>query len=154
MHQLVYSIFVGCLAMLTVIMPAHAQSRDIPLIESSMKTFYLQAAIGEFDAGRFMVDTGSGYTTINKTSFEALQKTNKLQFVKKILGVLADGSQREVDIWQIESLTINGVCTLKNIQVAYMPHTERQILGLTALRKAAPFTLSVNPPAITLSNCG
>jgi len=129
------------------------QIRSIPLLVSSAKTFYIEAAIGDLSSSKFMLDTGSGYTTINQASFDALKKQNKLQFVKKVAGILADGSQRIVEIWQVESLTLNGICKLKNIQVAFMPSTNRQILGLTTLTKLAPFTVSLNPPQLTLSNC-
>jgi hypothetical protein len=33
------------------------------------------------------------------------------------------------------------------------PARTRQILGLSALNKAAPFTFSVDPPSLVLSNC-
>lgn len=125
----------------------------IPLLESAGKTLYVEGAVGPLKSSKFMLDTGSGYTTINQETFESLKKTSRIQFVKKILGVLADGSQRSVDIWQVESVTLNGHCTLKNVEVAVMPGTRRQILGLTTLRKAAPFTVSLNPPSLSLSNC-
>jgi len=129
------------------------QSHSIPILISASRTFYIEARIGELNSSKFMLDTGSGYTTINNESFQSLQKDHKIRFVKKIMGVLADGSQRTVDIWEVESLTLNGVCTLKNIQVALMPGTSRQILGLTTLTKAAPFTVSLDPPKLTVSNC-
>lgn len=129
------------------------QTHSLPLLVSASRTFYVEATLGDLNSSKFMLDTGSGYTTINQASFESLQKQHKIRFVKKVTGVLADGSQRTVEIWEVESLTLNGECTLKNIQVAFMPGTQRQILGLTTLAKAAPFTVSIDPPSLTVSNC-
>lgn len=130
------------------------QAQSMPLVESAAKTFYVHAAIDMLDSTTLMLDTGSGYSTINQHTFEALQQSQRIHFVKKILGLLADGSRRQVTIWRIDSITLNGSCKLQNIEVAVLPGTSRQILGLGALRKAAPFTISVDPPTLSLSNCG
>lgn len=129
----------------------HAQS--MPLVESAAKTLYVDAAIDTLNSTKFMLDTGSGYTTINQQTYEALKNSQRIQFVKKIVGLLADGSKRSVKIWRVQSITLNGNCKLQNIEVAVLPGTSRQILGLTTLRKAAPFTISVDPPSLSLSNC-
>lgn len=135
----------------TVALAGSAQS--MPLVESAAKTLYVTAAIDSLHSTKFMLDTGSGYTTINQQTYEALEKAQRIHFVKKIVGLLADGSHRSVKIWRVESITLNGSCKLQDIEVAVLPGTSRQILGLTALRKAAPFTISVDPPSLSLSNC-
>jgi len=135
---------------------AHAQAeqaQSMPLVESAAKTLYVDAAIDTLNSTKFMLDTGSGYTTINQKTYDALKNAQRIHFVKKIVGLLADGSQRSVNIWRVKSITLNGSCKLHNIEVAVLAGTSRQILGLTALRKAAPFTISLDPPSLSLSNC-
>jgi len=150
-HTILFLLLVISLDFVT---PTYAgQTHTIPLLLSATRTFYIEARLGELTSNKFMLDTGSGYTTINKSSFDDLQKNHQIRFIRKVLGVLADGGQREIEIWEIDSLTLNGVCTLKNIQVALMPGTNRQILGLTTLVKVAPFTLSLDPPSLVVSNC-
>jgi len=129
------------------------QEQSIPLVESAAKTLYVNAAIDTLISTKLMLDTGSGYSTINKKTYNLLKQAKRIHFVKKILGLLADGSKRQVTIWRIDSITLNDSCILQDIEVAVLPGTSRQILGLTALRKAAPFTISLNPPTLSLSNC-
>jgi len=145
-------LFVFCFGVYGLAQAGNAQS--MPLVESAAKTLYVSAAVDTLDATKFMLDTGSGYTTINQKTYDALKQLQRIHFVKKILGLLADGSQRQVNIWRVDSITLNGSCKLQNIEVAVLPGTSRQILGLATLRKAAPFTISVDPPTLSLSNCG
>jgi len=58
-----------------------------------------------------------------------------------------------VPVYVIRSLTIGENCRLRNVEAAVFPGATRQILGLSALKKAAPFTFSFDPPHLTLSNC-
>jgi hypothetical protein len=39
------------------------------------------------------------------------------------------------------------------VEAAVFPGKTRQILGLSALKKAAPFIFSMDPPNLVLSNC-
>jgi hypothetical protein len=68
-------------------------------------------------------------------------------------GVLADGSELEVPVYAITRVGIGGSCWLHDVEAAVFPGTSRQILGLSALRKASPFIFSVTPPALVLSRC-
>ena len=43
---------------------------------------------------------------------------------------------------------------LDEVEAAVFAGTTRQILGLSGLRKVAPFVVSVDPPSLVLSNCG
>ena len=70
-----------------------------------------------------------------------------------LVGILADGTRKVVPIWSVSSLNIGGNCHLVDVEAAVFPGRTRQILGLTALKKAAPFTLSFEPPELTLSRC-
>lgn len=110
---------------------------------------YMDGA-GDMD---FMVDTGSGYMTINEETLKALKSNNRVRYVRKLRGVLADGSELLVPVYKIERLSIGGECHLQDVEAAVFPGATRQILGLSALRKAAPFIFSFDPPNLVLSNC-
>lgn len=100
-----------------------------------------------------MVDTGSGYSVINEDTFTALQATKQVHYVKEISGKLADGSMVSVPLYQLSSLDIGCCCQIRNVNVAVFSGSDRQILGLDALQKVAPFELSLEPPELRLSNC-
>jgi hypothetical protein len=40
------------------------------------------------------------------------------------------------------------------VEAAILPSGTRNILGMSALHKASPFTISTTPPTLTLNNCG
>lgn len=116
-------------------------------------TYYVNVNLAGMSGTQFMVDTGSGYVTINEESLHKLKQNNNAVYVRDIKGILANGSTYIVPIWKVSSLTLNNQCTLKNVEVAVFPGKTRQILGLSALKKAAPLQISFDPPQLVLSNC-
>ena len=128
-------------------------STRVPMHEKSAQTFYVPGDIKGYGAVELMVDTGSGYTTINEATLAELKRHGGARYLRQLVGVLADGSETEVPVYAIEHMSIGGNCWLRDVEVAVFPGTSRQILGLSALRKAAPFIFSVDPPALVLSRC-
>jgi len=120
--------------------------------DKGMATYYVNAQIADLGISEFMVDTGSGYLTINEQTLSALQKRKQVQYVKELRAILANGTELVIPVYSITELRI-GTCTLRNVEAAVFPAHTRQILGLSALNKAAPFTFSVDPPELVLSNC-
>lgn len=145
------------LAFLTVLNLAEAGAGEfatrVAMQEKSAATFYVAGQIAGYGAVELMVDTGSGYMTINEATLEVLKRGGGVRYVKQLLGVLADGSELAVPLYAIERMSIGGDCWLEDVEAAVFPGKSRQILGLSALRKASPFIFSVDPPALMLSNC-
>ena len=126
---------------------------NIPMLDKGAATYYVASEIHGLGAVDLMVDTGSGYMTINEETLAILQASGNAIYVKKLSGVLADGSTMTVPVYRISRLRIGEACTLNNVEAAVFPGKTRQILGLSALRQAAPFIFSMNPPKLVLSNC-
>jgi predicted aspartyl protease len=125
----------------------------VPIHDKGAQTFYVKGKLGSLDATEFMLDTGSGYLVINQHSLAKLKENGQAGYVKDIKGILANGDEFIVPVWRIASMSINDQCTLKDVEAAVFPGKTRQILGLTALKKAAPFILSFDPPQIVFSHC-
>ena len=125
----------------------------VPIHKKGASTFYIKGKLGNLATTDFMVDTGSGYLVINQESLAQLKESGQANYMKDIKGILANGQELLVPVWRISSLTINDQCVLHDIDAAVFPGKTRQIFGLTALKKAAPFTLSFDPPQIVLSHC-
>jgi predicted aspartyl protease len=100
-----------------------------------------------------LVDTGSSYSTISSADLENLQRQERAHFVRELTGVMADGRELIVPIYRLSSIAIGQNCWLHDVEAAVFPQQVRNILGLSALLKAAPFTFSLDPPALILSNC-
>lgn len=125
---------------------------SVPMRDKGMSTYYVHAQIADLADSELMVDTGSGYLTINEQTLSALQKRNQARYVKQQRAILANGKEMVIPIYTISELRI-GACTIRNIDAAVFPARTRQILGLSALNKAAPFAFSIDPPKLMLSNC-
>ena len=116
-------------------------------------TFYVSGHITGLGAVDWMVDTGSGYMTINEKMLLALQASGQVRFVKTLRGRLADGRELDVPVHAIDSVSIGDACWLRDVEVAVFPGNARPILGLNVLQRAAPFIFSFTPPRLQLSGC-
>lgn len=135
--------------------PTSAFAKDFAMI-IPMKgggTYYVTARFGDTTSGELMVDTGSGYTTINEQTLASLKGGGHAQYVKDVSGILADGSRTTVPVYRVTQVSIGCCCAVRDIEAAVFPGSTRQILGLSALKKVAPFTVSLEPAQLTLSRC-
>lgn len=116
-------------------------------------TFYVPGLITGLGAVSWMVDTGSGYMTINEEILAMLKGNGQARFVKIMRGRLADGSELEVPVYSIDAISIGDACWLRDVEVAVFPGSTRPILGLNVLQRTAPFIFSFEPPQLVLSHC-
>jgi predicted aspartyl protease len=126
----------------------------IPMYDKGASTLYVKSHVSGLGATEMMVDTGSGYMTINEEALKTLSAQGKAHYVKPLLGVLANGQEIEVPVYRLDALRIGGDCWLRDVQAAVFPGRTRFILGLSALAKASPFIFEFDPPQLVLSNCG
>jgi predicted aspartyl protease len=137
-----------------VALPAYAElDRHVPLQDKGVATFYVQSTIEGFGAVDLMVDTGSGYMTINEQTLAVLEEQGRATYVKQLAGIMADGTRRVVPVYRLSSINIGGECEVRDVEAAVFPGKTRHILGLNVLRQMAPFGISLDPPALMLSNC-
>jgi len=125
----------------------------VPIHNNGASAFYVDARFGSLDNTELLVDTGSGYVTISTDSLQALRKNGEAVYVKDVKGRLANGAELVVSVWRVGQITIGDECVIKNVEAAVFPDTKRQILGLNALKKTAPFMVSFSPPKLSLSAC-
>jgi predicted aspartyl protease len=126
---------------------------DVPMHLKGASTFYISGQIGDIPRSDFMVDTGSSYMTINEETLALLQQTEDPVYLRDLTGILANGDQMRVPVYAVSSVELGEGCRLEEVEVAVFPGKTRQILGLSALLKAAPFVFSTDPPQLQLSNC-
>lgn len=138
-----------------VSMNAQAAQFDqkIPMRTTKASTFYVGGYLDGYGAVDMMVDTGSSYMTINESTLKTLRENGTATYVKDLTGTMADGTRKVVPIYRISSMNIGDACVLHNVEAAVFPGDTRYILGLSALKLAAPFSFSLEPPILTLSNC-
>ena len=125
---------------------------NVPMKRKGTATYYITAEVAGHHVD-LLVDTGAGYSTLNKQLIKKLKRSGYAHKIGAIEAVLANGSVCELPVYRIRSINLGGNCILKDIEIAETPANSRSLLGLTALRKAAPFTFSLSPDELKLSNC-
>ena len=128
-------------------------NQQIPMRASKAATFYVGGYLDGYGAVDMMVDTGSSYMTINEAALGVLREHGAVTYVKELTGIMADGTRKVVPIYRISSMSIGKGCLLHDVEAAVFPGHTRYILGLSALKLAAPFAFSLEPPTLMLSNC-
>jgi len=145
--------FIALLLLTTGAAQAARFDQQIPMRVTKASTFYVGGYLNGFGAVDMMVDTGSSYTTINQAALKVLQDNGAVTYVKDLTGVMADGARKVVPIYRISNMSIGDGCVLHDVEAAVFPGNTRYILGLSALKLAAPFVFSMEPPTLVLSNC-
>lgn len=148
-------IFLICVLICTTTQLVYAAnlSTVIPLKDKGASTYYIDGVIEGYGNSEFMVDTGSGYTTINQDTLNILKAAGRAIYIKKLRGILADGTEKIVPVYRISKLQIGATCEISNIEAAIFPGNTRHIIGMNTLKKAGSFTFSFSPPTLTLGNC-
>lgn len=143
------------LASLLVLAPALAQANalELPLSHKGSGTLYVQTTLGNTEAAGWLVDTGSDYSVIDKATLQKLLDDGQAHYLKKLRGKMADGSERVIPLFVVDRLQLAGNCEVHNVKVAVLPKSTRRIMGLSALRQLAPFSVSFDPPTLTVSGC-
>ncbi len=121
--------------------------------DKSANTFYIKGSIRGLAVTEFMLDTGSGYMTINQHTLAILREKGEVTYVKPLTGILANGQRNVYPVYRIAYVRLGADCVLHAVEAAVFPGNTRHILGLNALRKAGDFTFSFNPPQLRLSGC-
>ena len=125
----------------------------VPMFEKGSSTYYVKATVQGTGATDFMVDTSAGYVVIDEDMLQELINVSQAEYVNEFQGVLADGTEIVVPIYRVSSIMIGDRCVVPDVEVAVFPSGTRCILGMNVLRKAAPFTISIDPPRLSLSRC-
>ncbi len=126
---------------------------SVPINKKGFTTYYVSGSINGSGTTDFLVDTGSGYSAINEATLDKLKIQGKAEFMKNVSATLANGSNVTLPVYKISSINIGGECDIYNVEAVVLPGRMRNILGLSALEKTAPFAISVNPPKLLLSHC-
>jgi predicted aspartyl protease len=154
-----YVIFLvfGPLVLICTLGPAKAADEAVVIAmveEQGSSAYYVDVRLENMDVMPFLVDTGASYTVINDATLAAMKERGLASFVKDLQGTMADDTRKIVPVYRLAQLSVGNKCTIHNVEVAVFSGNVRQILGLSALKKTAPFVFATLPPTLTLQNCG
>ena len=144
-------LFVFCLLAGT---QAHERfHHQIAMTARDSGNYYVSARFETGDAADMLVDTGSGFVALSRSTFRPLKSLPSTTFVRHTQATLASGDTTRLAIYRIAELTLGQDCVVRDLEVAVLPGRAKNILGLSALRQVQPFAMSFEPPALFLSHC-
>jgi len=147
-----------CLLLCTTAISLATVAQDTPAIALDMHqaasgNFYVHATMAGAVETDLLLDTGSGYVSLSKATFDRISATSSPRFSRHIFGTMANGKVQKVPMYYLDELALSPECVLRNIEVAVFPRADRDILGLNALARLQPFTLELAPARLTSSHC-
>lgn len=126
---------------------------NLAMHQSNSGSFYVHAEIDTGIETDLLLDTGSGYVSLSKQTFDRIAKSGKPKFSRHIYGTMANGKVEKIPLYFVRELKLADNCVLKEIEVAVFPKADRDILGLNALSKLQPFTIELTPASLTSDSC-
>lgn len=126
---------------------------SVPLNPTAAGSYSLTATVGGVDAD-FLLDTGASMATVNSDLFKKIRELGNVTKVRSVGARLASGKIEVLDVYQVQHFTLGSDCDLGPLEVAVLKRGGRNLLGMNVLQRAAPFAISLSPPALGLSQCG
>ena len=142
---------IGLFSALSPVATAEPVSLDMHQADSG--NFYVRAAFAGAVETELLFDTGSGYVSLSKATFDRISASSSPRFSRHIFGKMANGKVEKVAMYKLDELKLAENCVLRDIEVAVFPRADRDILGLNALARLQPFTMQLTPARLTSANC-
>jgi len=124
----------------------------IALVEKGTDVFYLSALVGG-NPTELLFDTGSGYLALNQGLIKSLEDRGMASYQRSVRARLANGSVKDVPIYQVTALDLGNGCIIRNVDAAMLAGDTRNILGMNVLKMVDSFSVSLSSATLTLSGC-
>jgi hypothetical protein len=125
----------------------------VPLAQQPSGSLYVHGQINTTVTAEFLLDTGSGLVTVGRKLFAKIRRAGAVEKTGRVAARLANGRIQAVDLYLVQRFRLGESCELGPVEIAVMPGDGPNILGMSALARAAPFAVHLVPPALALSTC-
>jgi clan AA aspartic protease (TIGR02281 family) len=135
---------------------AQADATDgfsVPLSQHGSGGYYVRGVFADGVESELLVDTGSSYVVLTKDTFARLKRSGATTFARTIRGTTAAGRLMEAKVYSISVLALGASCVLRDVEAVVLRNADRDILGLSALRRLQPFSLNFEPAELAASTC-
>lgn len=126
--------------------------RDVGLTANEVGTLHVEARLGTQVGTEFLLDTGSAYVVLTEATRRSLAAEGALTPVRQLRAVMANNATARAQVYRVSSIRFADGCEVRNFEAVALPGARKNILGLSALRAFAPFTVDVAPLRLRL-NC-
>lgn len=124
---------------------------ELDLEQHDSGGLYLSAEVASGVDAPFLLDTGASMVTLTRELINAARAQGGAHPAGAIAARLANGRLQKMDVWQLDHLWVGG-CDVGPLEVAVVPNG-RNILGLNALSRMAPFAIHLSPLKLKVSGC-
>ena len=126
----------------------------LPIANTKAGSYSVAGSFGGDKVAQFLIDTGAGMSTLSRDTFKVLKRTHDVEPVRKIAARLANGKLLKAQVYRVADFRIGNQCNIGAVEVAVMPNSGRNIIGMDILAKTAPFGLILEEqPALAVSKC-
>lgn len=153
--RLLFVLLLGILASAA----ATANEVNLMMAQASAGGFYLHATLSNGIEGEenveteMLLDTGSSYVALSKSTFNRINENTEIKFSRYIFGAMADGRVEQVPLYLLDELKLADNCVLQNVEAAVFTNATTDIIGLNALQHLQPFTLQMTPAILSSQSC-
>jgi predicted aspartyl protease len=126
---------------------------SLPMWQQGSGGYYVRGVFGSGVESELLVDTGSSYVVLSRDTFAKLKRDGATMYERTIRGATASGRVMEAKVYRVSALALGDNCVLRDVEAVALPNADRDILGLSALRRLQPFALQFEPAALTVSAC-
>jgi predicted aspartyl protease len=131
---------------------AEALGHAVSLERSGAGGMYVAGEIAGVQAD-FLVDTGADLVTVDERLFRQMRKSGEVRELRRVAARMANNRLQVMTVYEVAHLNIGDNCDLGPVEVAVMKGAGRNLLGLSALSRGAPFTLGMAPPTLVFDHC-
>ncbi|MEN9726866.1 MAG: hypothetical protein RL434_1232 [Pseudomonadota bacterium] len=144
-------VFAG-LAMVLAAASAVAEGlTSVGLTSSGVGTLHMQGEMGHGVKTEFLLDTGSAYVVLSDTTRRELEAQSALVKVRHLRAVMANNATVRAAVYRVSELKLSEGCVIRDFEAVAIPGAEKNILGLSALKTVAPFTVHLDPSVMEMT---
>ncbi len=144
--------FTTLLALLLLPFMAQAELMSpvsLPMWQQGTGGYYVRGVFSGGIESELLVDTGSSYVVLSESTFSRLKRRGATDFKRSIRGTTAAGRSVEAKVYSISELALGEHCVLHDVEAVVLRNADRDILGLSALRRLQPFSLNFAPATLS-----
>ncbi|MBM4228592.1 MAG: hypothetical protein FJ164_12735 [Gammaproteobacteria bacterium] len=124
---------------------------SVGLTSNDVGTLHMQGEMGKGVKTEFLLDTGSAYVVLSDSTRRELEAQSALVKVRHLRAVMANNATVRAAVYRVNELKLSAGCVIRNFEAVAIPGAEKDILGLSALKTVAPFTVSLDPSVMEMT---